>query len=144
MPRGSTLVHTAGGSPIPGVVSESALRAESFSSSQSLFSLRGAAKGRRPLMNGLYKKGPRGRPGALLESGQKSDVVVEHELHGCGRSATWSTSFLRLYSIQVSTTSFVKTPPSMRNAWSFSSASSDSPSEPGTDLIFAFSSPSSS
>src|SRR5229473_2212309 len=80
MPRGSTLVHTAGGSPIPGVVSESALRAESFSSSQSLFSLPGAAKGRRPLMNGLYKKGPRGRPGALLESGQKSDVVVEHEL----------------------------------------------------------------
>ena len=50
--------------------------------------------------------------------------------HGCGLNATWSTSFLRLYSIHVSMTSLVKTPPSSRNAWSASSASSDSASEP--------------
>src|SRR5260370_3843913 len=80
MPRGSTLVHTAGGSRIRWVVTESALRSDSFSSSQSLSSLPGAAKRWPAVDERLYKKGPRDDPEPFLESGQKSHVVVEHEL----------------------------------------------------------------
>jgi hypothetical protein len=69
--------------------------------------------------------------GALL------GVVVERELVRMRRSRMALTSFAILYSIQVSTTSSVKTSPFSRKAWSrfrFSSASSSEPGIFGTSF----------
>src|SRR3990172_1866635 len=51
---------------------------------------------------------------------QGLDIEIKGKLIGCGLILIASTSFLRLYSSQVSITSLVKTSPLSRKSWSFS------------------------
>ena len=57
--------------------------------------------------------------------------VHSYSKDGVGRTRNASTSFVRLYQIQVSITSGVKTSPRSRNSWSARSASSEASSERG-------------